>query len=388
MLARLATTVLAASAANAFLLPPEITESDVKIASAAAPSSAESQVVSVDCPGCSVTIHGPLGTRVIQDKPNHLELTFNIDHQPEGDRLLVNGFELIPNPVPAVLTAPQVPDWKFGHGPFGPGRRGPFGWHHKPKDGEDHHHHGPPNGLPPFLRIDPPALGFAMEASSSVRDPDSQLELVTLDFQIFKVAESFVEGIPELHIKLIKDASGRLMLGNVEQSVPAPKVEDDKPAECKTLLCKWFTAIFPKGPSRPCHRQKHHGGAAENVAAPVGEDARERWEAGMRAEHSWGQLFKNVASHILLPVLIGIIAGVTVSAIGMVVGTVIVALWRTFVRRPSRHHHRHHRRHSSHHHKAPPKEAAVEDEKSGLMENQDLPPAYDAEDVKKADAEV
>lgn len=64
----------------------------------------------------------------------------------------------------------------------------------------------------------------------------------------------------------------------------------------------------------------------------------------------------------------------------MMVGTFIVALWRTFFRRP---HHRqtgHSRRRSVH------KESAVAEEKSGLMEHQDAPPSYEEEDLKKAEA--
>ncbi len=69
----------------------------------------------------------------------------------------------------------------------------------------------------------------------------------------------------------------------------------------------------------------------------------------------------------------------------MAVGTLIVSLWRTFVRRPSSHHH-----HRRHHSKSVKKEAAVAEEKVGLVENQeneDLPPAYvdDVDDVKKVD---
>ena len=77
----------------------------------------------------------------------------------------------------------------------------------------------------------------------------------------------------------------------------------------------------------------------------------------------------------------------------MAVGTAVVYLWRTFVRRPT---HRHHRRRSSHHHKAPRKETAAEEEKSGLMEHQDPPPSYEVEvetltgvvDANKADDQV
>jgi hypothetical protein len=47
----------------------------------------------------------------------------------------------------------------------------------------------------------------------------------------------------------------------------------------------------------PHHHQRPHAG---HWAAPY-------------QEHRWGKLFKHIASHILLPVLIGIFAGVSIS---------------------------------------------------------------------------
>lgn len=70
----------------------------------------------------------------------------------------------------------------------------------------------------------------------------------------------------------------------------------------------------------------------------------------------------------------------------MMVGSLIVGMWRLFVRREpfwqARVHQR--RRHGSHsHHKSAQRAAAVAEEKAGLMTQQaDLPPAYDQEDTK------
>lgn len=324
-----ATLLAAASSANAFLLPPEVTEDDVQlsgVAAGVAPHSAEAQLVKLDCPGCPMVVSGPMGTRQINGRPNHLELTFRVDHRHDGDHLLVNDFELFPSPVPGVLEAPQVPDWK----PRRHGAGGRFGgWHHGDKDGEHHKkhdghhehehekHRGGMHGMPFFIHPEPAPLGFAMRTSpSTVRDPDSQLELVTIDFEVIEVANKFMAGIPELHIKLIKDASGRLMIGTIEQSVPAPKTNADK---CDSLLCKWLEAIFPNRPAHPCHGAKGaaHGpsGAVHHTGSvpPVKEDTTGHREFGMHHDHSWGKLFKNITQHILLPILIGIVAGVTVS---------------------------------------------------------------------------
>jgi hypothetical protein len=408
--ATVAAGLLTASAANAFLLPPEVSENDVKIADAIGvntPNTAETQTVNLNCPGCPVTINGPRGSKVIQGKPNHLELKFSVAHGAEADALYLNGYRLYPNPEPLhdVLIAPQVMDWKPWRGKW-------KGWGHHNKDGDDddhehqHRRHRGPPGPPGMFSIEPQPLGFAMNTARAAKDTDSQLELVTVDFQIIEVGNQFIEGIPELHVKLIQDPTGRLMIGNIESTVPAPKTEASKDVakECTTLLCKWLTAIFPSGPRKPCHGNGpaadpsghgvpvmggHHGHHGHHGGPPGWVGMHHNPGPG-GPEHSWGQLFKNIASHILLPVAIGIVAGVSVSLIGMAVGTLIVTLWRALVRRPSHTRQHHRRHHSGHHHKATHKETAVDEEKSGLIEHQDPPPAYDeAQDgAKKADAEA
>ncbi len=63
----------------------------------------------------------------------------------------------------------------------------------------------------------------------------------------------------------------------------------------------------------------------------------------------------------------------------MVIGTLVVGLWRVFFRRQSFFHQR--RRHAGHaHHKAAQKEAAVAEEKSGLMDGQETSPSDDESD--------
>lgn len=69
----------------------------------------------------------------------------------------------------------------------------------------------------------------------------------------------------------------------------------------------------------------------------------------------------------------------------MVVGTVLVSLWNKMSgRRRRRRHgngHRRHRSSRSHRHKASPKEAVVDEEKAGLMEDQEAPPSYEEAEI-------
>ena len=400
---------LLAASATAFLVPPEVAKSDPGLVGATAVDADktwESVAVKVNCPGCPVVINGHRAPKFMEDKPHHLELTFNVEHQTGADdRLLVNGFELYPNPDPltSVLAASPLldsPPWG-GKGKGGWG--GPWGkWGHH-KDGEKHgHHRGGPPGPPGKFRPEPQPLGFTIHTQT--KESVDQSALVLLDFKIIEVGNVFINRIPELHVSLVKDEAGRLLIGNIDKEELAPDANaptgDD---ECTTALCKWLTSIF--GGKKPCHGQRpdadpaslpaeggYHHGDMHHGHSGLSESSEDMNRA---PEHSWGQLFKNIASHIILPVLIGIVAGVSVSLIGMVVGTLIVSAWRTFVRRPA--HHKHHRRHHSGHghsrRKSTQVEAAIAEEKENLMDNvesvpEDEPPAYEPVAAKKTDAEA
>lgn len=128
-----ATFLSASGGVSAFLIPPELSDTDIAFAQEVAseinnPPSAtgldpitaaasQHQLIELACPGCPVLIkdrhHNKHHPKVLTDKPNHLELDFKIDHSAGtagGDRLLVNGFELFPNadPLRAQLWAGQV----------------------------------------------------------------------------------------------------------------------------------------------------------------------------------------------------------------------------------------------------------------------------------------
>ncbi|KAL1894362.1 hypothetical protein Sste5346_005861 [Sporothrix stenoceras] len=157
---------LASSTASGFLLPPptdvemerhhhhkggkyhngnndvegfEVETTDVKMVS---PFYHEFTKVKVPCPGCSMQIrkHGHGEKKedseedgkiiTLTDVANHINLFFKIDHQDDGDHLLVNHFELYPNVDinGEGLLATQAPD-HFHH--KGKGK------HHKGKHHDD-----------------------------------------------------------------------------------------------------------------------------------------------------------------------------------------------------------------------------------------------------------
>lgn len=391
----IAAGLLACPTVNAFLIPPEISQNDIEIAGnvaaalASAPQISEIQPIDLECPGCPILVKGRSGfdVQVQTDAPSHLELTFSIEHQPQGgDRLVVNGFELYPNadPFSNALVAPQVLDKEVE-------KRHD---HDHNRDHSDGHRKRPHHRRP---EPQPQRLGFGMHVGPAKKTQDGEFDLIEVELQIIEVGFSFVEDIPSLKINLIKQNSGKLLMTHIEKVIPQKEVDapDAQTAaeECATVMCQIMALTREKvkqfnklKPSFGCHGGKNKGGMMRPEGHGHPHHPRphgirpDHLKFPQQREHSWGKLFKNIFAHILLPVLVGIVAGVSVSLIGMMVGTVIVSTWRFFFRKPSSSH-RHHRRHSrSHsHNKVSHKEAIAAEEKSGLMV-EEAPPTY-ADDV-------
>lgn len=359
-----------AASTNAFLLPvpPETSKNDiiatlpVPVKVVDVPITAESQTLNLNCPDCPIRVFGHRGkngkAKIKTDILSHLELEFTIDHAAESDRLMLNGFELYPHTNPMsqvlaghILAAELVPEFK----------------HKRP----GHHRHVQTGAHP---------LGFGLRVSPVAKDQEDNFELLVVDLQIIEVGNIIVDGIPNVQVKLIKTPKGGLMMADIATtaSETIQKNPMDKQEECTTLICKWRAMLlqqFGRFRNKPC-------GGRPGKTVEQAEDAQEspapehpKMRHGHRAK--WGHLLKNIASHILLPIAVGIMAGVAASLLGMMVGTAIVCLWRTFFRPAST---RRHSRHS-HTHRAAKKEAVASDEKASLM-------AHQEEDVDSPTAHV
>jgi len=372
-----------AVATQAFLLPPEISQSDIDIvdsltAGVEAFSVPQSAVVNVSCPGClSRGNVGHHGAKAASEKPSHLELAFAIDHTETGDKLIVNDFPLYPkaNPFLYTLKAPLVPD-----GCVRTAIKELRG--HRPR---------------PFPQQE---LGYQLSVSQRAMNAEDGLALYDLSLQIIEVGDVFVDDIPMVQITLIKDVdTGALAIGGVTKAETATSTPADKEEECTTFMCRWLAALKDgmakvkgchgkmRGGAKDSRPHRHHGGHHHHEGHhhhkghPNTEGGDRHHRTGHH--HTWGQLFKNVVQHIVLPIAVGIVAGVIVSLIGMMVGSLVVTVWRTFFRRPSHRSRAHSHSHSHSHSKAPTEEvaAAEVEEKSGLMDHQDPPPSYDEESV-------
>ncbi|KAI1779259.1 hypothetical protein F4818DRAFT_403884 [Hypoxylon cercidicola] len=358
---------------NALLLPPDVSVSDKDIISTLPvpvevdvniPKTAESQNLKLKCPGCPVRVPHHGESKIVNDIPSHLELDFSIESSDGADRLLLNNFELYPNadPFRNSLVAAVRPDFLSRQTKRPPHFKGP-----QPQNIHN--------------------LGFGMQTTPIAKSEEDSLELVMVELDIIEVGDIFVDGIPSVQIKLVKTPTGKLMIGDIETSGSQVQNPMDKQEECATMLCKWRAVIMQKLAGLRLHKgcggrpagvkghghvkgQGHHGRPHH-----TSEDGEHRGQRPGSHQKNWGLLFKNIASHILLPVAVGILAGVAASILGMMVGTLVVFLWRLAFRRGgSRRSHRHGRHHKASHH-----EAVVEDEKSVLMageEEVDAPPAY------------
>ncbi|KAL2269541.1 hypothetical protein VTJ83DRAFT_1725 [Remersonia thermophila] len=405
----------------AFLLPPQVTDAEARAAAdvanaAIAPLDAQSRVVRLDCPGCPVLLRGRHG-RPFQaeiDLPTRLELSFSIEQTHRGDRLVVNGFELLPlsNPPRRALVAPQV----IVVGEEDKGRQQEKEEEQREDVKEKRHWRGHGHGEHKKHGVNmgaplPQRLGYGLHVEMKGKNPTSGFDEVEVELQIVQVGPVFVDGVPNVRVTLLHTTTpygnGRLLLGDIVTGVPkklgalAVGAPADHP-ECTGALCRWLAAVREKlqGLKGSLKTFGHcHGGKAPaghgmgGHAAQTGDDrfeaaATEAWRAPYQ-ERSWGKLLEYVGRHILLPVFVGIVAGVSISLLGMAIGTAVVALWRIFRCRrrgaSTSTRSRRHRRQSRAHRKAVHEEAAAAEEKSGLMaDHQDLPPPPYTDDKEAA----
>ncbi|KAI0913763.1 hypothetical protein F4823DRAFT_575368 [Ustulina deusta] len=379
------------AATNAVLLPPDFpiaddsvttlpvpTEIDADVALSKVP---DTQTLDLECPGCL-----RFGHKHEKEVPSHLKLDFTIESTDGADRLTLNGYELYPNPdlLRTALTAPVLPDMASRQVGAKPPVRG--GMMNRPYKKQ--------------------TLGFAMETDAVPTDDGEDLQLINVEIQIIEVGDVFVEHIPNVQVKLVKTASGKLAIGTIDTIRFQAGGSPDGRKECSTTVCKWKALFFEKlarifslkdcsgsRPPPPFHGHHHgehgeHGHGHGDGPGPHHHPPPHH----MGHRHSWGHGFRIFVTHILFPIIIGIVAGVSASLIGMMVGTFIVFLWRLFFRRSSAR--------SSHRcryaHKAAKHESVADEEKSGLLSHQEdveAPPAYAEPNVtvvedKKAENEA
>ncbi|KAK6713900.1 hypothetical protein SNK04_004863 [Fusarium graminearum] len=315
-----------AATAAAILIVPETSDKDDGIFRALPidagtfelPATAYEQAIDVPCLQC-------------RGKDTHLELDFGIKDR----RLVLNGFELYPRADPwnGDLSAAVIKG----------------------------------NGKSDMRR-----LGYGLAIRPEGIDEDQHMEIVNVEVRIIEVGDRFVDGVPPVTVKLIKSLSGEILIGNIEVKGTGEKAPEDCDMWCRTKDVVHDTWKGVKDKFKGCHGKKpHHGhehghkpyhgsGKAENKPT---DNFKHGPLMHKKPEQSMVEVLKHVAAYIVIPVLMGVAAGVGVAFFVMCLFSMVhrlICLFRGESRESDKH--------LGAYHQVPFVELPVEDEKSILNE--------------------
>ncbi|KAL1871492.1 hypothetical protein Plec18167_007052 [Paecilomyces lecythidis] len=204
----------------------------------------------------------------------------------------------------------------------------------------------------------PIPLGFALEVEPLVAPMDEPgPELLSLRFTVLDLAGHPVP-LSTVVIALIKDESGSLFL--VKTDVEEPKTDivswrqcRGKPKCLQTLLFSRVRSLVESAKARMMKAKARlmgskgcHGGSrfpmdAARPPRPMfeefGRPHRRPHPGGRHHFHhmhrsGWERTFSRVFRFILVPAVLGVLAGLVASALGMLVGQVVVFLWLRYRR--------------------------------------------------------
>ena len=264
--------------------------------------------------------------------------------------LLANGHQIFPPPPPARITAVQ----------------------HRVQDGAE---------------SEPIPLGYALEVmpvAASSEDPG--LELLAVRFTVLDL-DGHPVPLNTVAISLIHDGKGNFYIAktDIEETAPSSvswKQCRGKPNCLRKLLLVRMRALFASAKARllgmaskvrgskGCHKLGRPN-AGDSPFWAQGHAGHNRPEHGrphhMHHMHHAGleRTISRIVRFILIPATLGVLAGLTASALGMLVGQVVVSLWLRYRRSKSQQPNAN-------------LEEGTEFEKQGLMveSSDDLPPAY------------
>lgn len=317
-----------AAVGHAILLPPHISNADGDIIEALPYEAAAvtgTQVLELKCTACPFAAKDGDGKTVwLNDVENVLVLNFSVATDGH-DALYLNGQEAYPNSgLP--FTARQVP-------------RGQIEYADGTATGDD-------------VR-----LGYAMRVQPLAHAGEDQLTLITVHLQIAQIGDVYVEDLEAVEVQLIKTPSGELLIGSLEArptSYPSPGASGGH-KECSSMVCRWRAMVAHqisqlkgfKGsrgcsgkpgrlgrPDRPGHGRHPH--AHNGPDGRPGHDRRPHRPHRHHRQHSivgtMSHVLHGVVLYILCPMVAGIAAGLVTSALGLLVGKLLVFVWVTFYR--------------------------------------------------------
>ncbi|KAG9500057.1 hypothetical protein J7337_008523 [Fusarium musae] len=330
---------LAATAA-AVLIVPETSDKDdsifrtlpIEVDTFEIPETAYGQVVDVPCLQC-------------RGHNSQLELNFGIQDR----RLVLNGFELYPHADPwnGDLSAAVIKA----------------------------------NGKSDMRR-----LGYGLAIRPEGVDEDQHLEVVNVEVRIIEVGDRFVDGVPPVIVKLIKAPVGEIIIGSIEVKGDGEKAPEDCDMWCRAkgmvhdtwkdvkgkFKGKGCLGMKGKGKGHGHGRKPHHGhGKGENKPT---DNFKQGPLVNKAPEQSWSDVFTHVTAYIIIPVLMGVAAGVGVAFFTMFLCAMVLRVIRMFKGESAEPESEFAPGAA---HKAAIAEMLVEDEKSGLMVDEEALPQYE-----------
>ena len=355
-------TLLAAATAllpatSGFLVPPTIASADSDIINTLPFEDAvgiTDRVVELDCPGCPVLVLDIDGKIHSAQAENVLRLNFSLSLE-DNDRLFMNDVQIYPiDPQSTIFMEPLTADQLV---------KSPAGT---------------------FEYAASPKLGYGISVSRPATSSNNeQLDLILIKIEILEVADTFVDGINAVVMKLVETPSGKLMIGEVE-IIPVPtnspiSKPTDGNQECTTIICKWRAIIASKiskikgcaGKARVgAHGSKHGSGVRPHHHGRPRPQAPHRPHRHHHRHGGFARFIRSIVLHVFVPIMIGVVVGVTTSLIGMVAGHLIIFVWRVFFRRGQR----------GQYHRVKQEESLAEmedDETKSSLNNRGPPPTYE-----------
>ncbi|KAH8702434.1 hypothetical protein BGW36DRAFT_372851 [Talaromyces proteolyticus] len=205
---------------------------------------------------------------------------------------------------------------------------------------------------------DPLKLGFALVALP-VAPPEDGLELMQIRFSPLDI-EGHPAPLDTISLAMIKTASGDLFIARTDIEPPAGEDDHESWEQCngdirclRRLVLLRIHALFQSAKAhmmnlkskilhanKGCHgkpriahlKHGHHGEADAGELRHPGH----RWGANGHQHphhrHGWRRTVSRIVRFIVIPAVLGVLAGLTASAIGMLVGQLIVFVWMRYRR--------------------------------------------------------
>ncbi|KAG5999666.1 hypothetical protein E4U43_001932 [Claviceps pusilla] len=178
-------------------------------------------------------------------------------------------------------------------------------------------------------------LGYSLAVVPEAVGKGSKLQLLNVELRVIEVGDRFVDGVPAINVRLFKAPfSEDIIIADVA-------VATSKVSGCNSLACRaregmgdMLTALKGLRPLRGCHgrggRRVHHGKNHDAMLLPETQMQAQRGSSRNRPQsppsHEWRRILTHIAAQILLPVLMGITAGVGVALLAMAVCSLFLRL--------------------------------------------------------------